>query len=275
VKCLIDGCPNTATSKGWCPMHYRRWQRHGDPLHTPPVKEPMACSNEGCPKVAVKKGLCNGHYLRARKGKDMTAPINDAPGAAPAERGICGINKCTRAVWNIERQLCRRHYHQAWKYGDATRDARLINATWEEIRDLAEPDPDTGCLLWQGPLQDQGYGTITYQGKRWLAHRLFWTQFYGPIPDGLTIDHLCFIRNCVNIPHLEAISASVNTKRAMEKRWAILQPICDKHDPTETVWVSNGEGKRKRRCRACEREKARERYHAKRNPSPPAPVPQE
>ncbi len=31
-QCAINGCVKPAKSKGWCGMHYARWQRHGDPM---------------------------------------------------------------------------------------------------------------------------------------------------------------------------------------------------------------------------------------------------
>lgn len=34
----MDGCPNKRTSRQWCPKHYYRWQKHGDPLVTKPLK---------------------------------------------------------------------------------------------------------------------------------------------------------------------------------------------------------------------------------------------
>lgn len=30
--CSIDGCSGLAHARHWCPGHYRRWLRHGDPL---------------------------------------------------------------------------------------------------------------------------------------------------------------------------------------------------------------------------------------------------
>lgn len=32
TTCSIDGCVKSVTARGWCPTHYRRWQRNGDPL---------------------------------------------------------------------------------------------------------------------------------------------------------------------------------------------------------------------------------------------------
>lgn len=33
MNCSIPGCTKAARKRGWCYMHYTRWQRHGDPEH--------------------------------------------------------------------------------------------------------------------------------------------------------------------------------------------------------------------------------------------------
>jgi hypothetical protein len=35
-RCSITGCDELAEARGWCRLHYQRWQRHGDPLRTAP-----------------------------------------------------------------------------------------------------------------------------------------------------------------------------------------------------------------------------------------------
>ena len=75
--------------------------------------------------------------------------------------------------------------------------------------------PETGCWLWQRAIKPEGYGYLTYKGKTTYAHRLYYERKYGPIPDGMEIDHLCRNRACVNPNHLEAVSRAQNTQRGI------------------------------------------------------------
>lgn len=68
----------------------------------------------------------------------------------------------------------------------------------------------TGCWIWIGAVDRYGYGRI-HHGKH--AHRVFYEQRVGPIPDGLQLDHLCRATLCVNPDHLEPVTAAENQRR--------------------------------------------------------------
>lgn len=71
-----------------------------------------------------------------------------------------------------------------------------------------------GCWLWQGrPSLSGGYGRVRIAGVLYYAHRVAYEAFIGPIPDGLTIDHLCRVTLCINPAHLEPVTFSENTRR--------------------------------------------------------------
>jgi transposase-like protein len=85
--------------------------------------------------------------------------------------------------------------------------------------------PDLGpCLLYLGAHNGNGYGQFSYggrgpgRGNGKYAHRYAWERIKGPIPAGLTVDHLCMVRNCVNIEHLELVSGPKNTQRAAHSK---------------------------------------------------------
>lgn len=77
-----------------------------------------------------------------------------------------------------------------------------------------EPEPNTGCWLWTGASNLEGYGQQQAGGKVRLAHRLSYEQFVEPIPDGLVIDHKCCVPSCVNPDHLQAVSFGENIRLA-------------------------------------------------------------
>lgn|SRR3990167_3137602 len=64
------------------------------------------------------------------------------------------------------------------------------------------PVTESGCWLWEGVVTDKGYGRI----GPIRAHRVAYTLFTGEIPDGMTVDHLCHVRCCVNPDHLRLMT---------------------------------------------------------------------
>lgn len=72
-----------------------------------------------------------------------------------------------------------------------------------------------GCWLFTGAKQSRGYGSVGIGNRRTaLAHRVAYEACVGPIPDGMTIDHLCLNKTCLNPEHMEVVSRAENTSRA-------------------------------------------------------------
>jgi hypothetical protein len=106
-----------------------------------------------------------------------------------------------------------------------------------------------GCFIWRGAVQSRGYGSVGVGGGRTaLAHRVAWELQRGPIPDGLTIDHLCHNRRCLNVDHMDLVSAPTNSARG-----AGSSPLyCRAGHPlfgTLGDWDRRPDGKR--RCKTC------------------------
>lgn len=76
-----------------------------------------------------------------------------------------------------------------------------------------------GCWEWQGYRDARGYAKVSIGGrkKQWV-HRVAYELHAGPIPDGLTIDHLCRNPSCVNPDHLEPVTIRENIRRANPER---------------------------------------------------------
>lgn len=77
-----------------------------------------------------------------------------------------------------------------------------------------------GCWLWLGKTQRDGYGVVwsggtRKEGRELRVHRVMYEHFRGAIPDGLVLDHLCRVRNCVNPDHLDPVTLRENLDRGV------------------------------------------------------------
>ncbi|MCP4493336.1 MAG: HNH endonuclease [Gammaproteobacteria bacterium] len=69
------------------------------------------------------------------------------------------------------------------------------------------------CWAWKAGLNSRGYGLFWTDNAQHLVHRISYEWCVEPIPEGLTIDHLCRNRACVNPAHMEPVTDRENVRR--------------------------------------------------------------
>ena len=129
------------------------------------------------------------------------------------------------------------------------------------VNDLYEPEPNSGCWLWTGVTDSWGYGRA---GRAGMAHRVFYERIVGAIPKGLTLDHKCRVRCCVNPDHLEPVTLRENLRRGsgfpgLNARKTHCRLGHDLSDPRVLYLTPTG----KRNCRICRRAAAERWANAK------------
>ena len=78
-------------------------------------------------------------------------------------------------------------------------------------------------------------------------HRVVWEELVGPIPEGMTVDHIrCWTSLCCDVNHLELVTAAENTRRMAD------QPdVCRNGHPRTMENTYRAPGTGWRQCRVC------------------------
>lgn len=116
-----------------------------------------------------------------------------------------------------------------------------------------------GCWVWTAATDGHGYGQINVNRRPVKAYRWALENIGGQeLIDGLTVDHLCRNRLCVNPAHLEQVTARENTLRGESptvRAWR--DGVCARgHSLANAITKPNGA----RTCRPCENQRQRDYY---------------
>jgi HNH endonuclease len=182
-----EPCPEPHEAKGYCAKHYRAWRLYGNPL-----------------EARYTKPLCSvdPSHGRATGGLEMCKPCYD------------------RNRWHGDPTMGKPY---------RSRDEMEPTVRFDALVDRNGPLPLWApclgpCWLWTGNLTCKGYAAdFSVDGRSTKPHRWSYEHFIGPIPVGLTIDHLCLVKSCVNPFHLEPVTNAENLRRRAERRTQCMQ----------------------------------------------------
>jgi hypothetical protein len=136
-------------------------------------------------------------------------------------------------------------------------DEQWRAAFFEKIRVVDD------CWLWTGHTTRDGYGVVKRDRRDVRANRAAYELLVGSIPAGLTLDHLCRRRACVNPAHLEPVPIGENLRRGLSPSSLNARKThCPKGHPYDAANTCVSD--RRRRCLACNREACRAYYERRR-----------
>lgn len=219
----------------------------------------MMATRLGCSNSLVKWR----YVLKCPGGVSPPRGRSTPRGGTDVIQRICSIGGCQRRPH--ARGWCGKHYQRWVKHGDPN----YQRPTAEE-RFWSNVVKTETCWLWDGTCLPSGYGRIHVGSSRVsiYAHRYAYELLVGPIPEGLTIDHVkdhgCTSKACVKAiadefgpAHLEPVTQRVNNRRG--NGWSgtkARQTHCKRGHPFNeaNTYVYHG----MRNCRTCR--KARKRH---------------
>jgi hypothetical protein len=123
-------------------------------------------------------------------------------------------------------------------------------------------------MLWLGGSRagrkDERYGGFWLEGRTVRAHRYAYVLAYGPVPDGMVVDHVkangCTNTLCVAPLHLEAVTDEENIRRGDTAAHFKARTHCPQGHPYagENLIVKKSGH---RVCRECKNANWRAMYH--------------
>jgi hypothetical protein len=181
------------------------------------ISQAVATREQG-PGALVACGSVAGYARHRRLEEVPCQPCRDARAERQRRKRAtapgCTVADCHRR--QSAREMCATHLSRLYRLGrlDLPSDAELF---WSHVVEGLAPDhaPQLGpCWAWTGATGTKGYGKFSpHRGMHFTAHRWAYEQLRADIPEGLTLDHLCLRKTCVNPWHADPCPAAENTRR--------------------------------------------------------------
>jgi hypothetical protein len=137
--------------------------------------------------------------------------------------------------------------------------------TLQRLMQRIKAQSERGCWEWNGTRNNRGYGEISVDHLKELAHRVSWELHFGPIPEGLCVLHRCDNPPCINPFHLFLGNLKDNIRDMFGKErngwssrpWPDDFPCVKGHAPN---WARNNRGHRY--CKSCRTILSKKRWQA-------------
>lgn len=177
-------------------------------------------------KIAAK-ARGNQRFLGRRHSPEAKQRMSEAKKAAAQARfeasGQCVIPRvdrkgaepgwCVCGCGGRTNRITRSDYRRGYVVGEYFPFLKG-HANFVDLDKMYEIDPATGCWNWTGYLDPKGYGRLGSIPAYWILY----ARAKGPIARGLTHDHVCRNRRCVNPDHIEPVTGAENTRRGFAAR---------------------------------------------------------
>jgi hypothetical protein len=240
---------NCVTAHRTC--NSQKWKNDKLPTTPKPAKPATVgprdrCSVPRCPrsKGDYAKGMCRAHHIRVRKTGDPLKMFCRCGCrelvAVAADRFLGSYIDGHGGGGQIARN-----------FNDLLRDGHRRQPVSDHGRSVGLTDD---CHIWTGTVTRWGYGLMSVRvstGTRRAhhVHRAAYEAAHGPESlKGKVVDHLCRVRPCFNVNHLEAVTHHENLKRG---RAVIV--ACPEGHPYDETNLRRGQRPGSRSCKQCQR----------------------
>lgn len=121
-----------------------------------------------------------------------------------------------------------------------------------------------GCIVWTGRCNDDGYGEVMYQGKKWKVHRLVAVLYLGFDNDPkVDVRHSCDNPPCRNQEHLIPGTHKENMSDSRQKNRHFLAKQTHCINGHEFNFINTRYTATQKVCRVCDKLRRREKKQRK------------